>query len=357
MDNTHKPVRIPISIPTTRTYSYTLKLLFAGLLFVYANIWIAAWLGIPENITIALLLITVAAFLVMLFIPFCYAIEVCSEEIQICLLGNVIQKIPFSAFKLLCAVGNDRTQDLCLSTWGVEELVHHQEEVLRKGMFSRHDLPFRKRNAGWQEQFVKEYLMKPKWNLLKLHTHTPILWISFEPVTVIYLRQLFPQIPYLDLRDTFAERSAPVYPDGMPFSDKQFHHKIDAQGLYLLKGEQTLRSFSKEEIKTILRLDRFTSYSKLEPNHGKYLAISELCANELAALGREKVRPHWKCRLIDLLPQAQEIYAIEYCARSIPWNPRKDEYCILDYTEKKAQQLRQLFPDVRWIDISNQWKN
>lgn len=352
MENTFKPVRVPIDFPV----KYLLSRGFAFLFFYPLPLMGIALMGLPDGVLLAVTIIWVISVFVVAAIPIYYDAVLFSEGVQIRMFGKVIQQIPVSGFKLLCGVGDDGSQNLCLSTWDLEELALRREEILQKGVFSRQDLPFRKQRVGWRERFVKEYLMKPKWSIRKLHTGTPILWLPFDPVLVIYLRRLYPQLPYLDLRSDLTGRMSMQPADQIPFYTERY--RVDAEGLHVFRGwnKQELRCFPAAEIKTIFRVDRFVSGSKVEPSYGRYLVVSQLSVEELAARGRQKGSHKWKGKLIDCLPEAREMYAAEfYFSIFFSWNWRKATECHIRYTAEAENLLRQLYPHAQWVDYSNKW--
>ena len=225
---------------------------------------------------------------------------------------------------------------------------------MQKGIFSRQDLPFLKQKPHWQERLAKECLLRPK----GLPLRSPVLWIPFDPVTVIFLRQLYPQLPYVDLRSRMLGKISLQPPDQIPFGVERF--RIDEEGIHILTElrKTEVRCFRAEQIKTILRVDKFAGMSRTEPTYSNYLVISELSMEDLAAKNRRKAGGRWKKRIIDQLPEAEEMYAAEFYFSGLwVWNSKTATGVPLNYTPETETLLRTLYPHAQWVDYSDKWQS
>jgi len=353
MEKELKPARIPIDFSARFLNMRMLGIMSILLIALFAILL----LGLPDHSLLIITWVWILAVVAVTVIPLCYDVVAFPEGIQIRMFGKVLQQIPVSDFKLLCGVENDRSYSLCLSVWNLEELALRREEILQKGHFSRQDLPFRKQRAGWQERFAKEYLLKPKWSIRKLHTGTPLLWLRFDPVVITYLRRLYPQLPYLDLRSDLTAQMSMQPPDQIPFYTERY--RADAEGLHIFKNwnKQELRCFPASQIKTIFRMDRFTAGSKVEPPYGIYLVVSELSLAELAEKGKRKGWQKWKRLIIDQLPEAEQMYAVEFHFSGLfVWNRKTASDVHIMYTPENEALLRRLYPHAQWVDYSKEWK-
>ena len=354
METTMKPIRVPMQFPHK----------YYGVLWVW--LLLAVWtlpaygmlaLNPPEWVLIAFLVLWILVMFAASLIPFCYDLVFFSEGIQVRFLGRVIQQIPVSELKLMCVAGNDGVRDLCVSAWDVEELAQRREEKLLKGYFTRHDVPFSKRQPGWQARFANEYLLKPSGSILNFHTRSPILWVAFDPVVAIYLRRLYPQLPYEKLCKNRPVQFFMDPGDQIPHYTERF--RIDEKGVHVLGGfsKEERRLFPAERIQTIFRVDRFMQDSKGEPAHASYLVVSELSLAELALRGKQKRWNRWKKQLIAQLPEAEEMYATEFHFSVLfTWSWRKATECQFFNTPETEAKLRQYFPHARWVDYSEQWR-
>lgn len=348
MDVPMKPVRIPSNF----TNKYLQIRLFRFLVIWFAIVFTILLLHPSDKILLVFIGFWIFSLCAASFYPIYFDIVLFPEGVQVRVLGKVIRQIPVSEFKLLCAVRDDRGQSLCLSKWTVEELAMRREEILRKGYFSRQDLPFMKRKPDWQEHFAKEYLLHPK----RLPRGFSILWLPVDPVVAIYLRRLYPQLPYLDVRSNLAGRMYPQSPDQIPFYFERY--RADEEGMHILRGRDRLeiRCIPADKIKTIVRVDRFTEGTTIEPSYGIYLVVSELSLAELAEKGKQKGWSKWKRRIIEQLPEAEEMYAAEFHFSGLfTWNWKTSPNCHIRYTPEAENLLRQLYPHAQWVDYSNKW--
>ena len=151
---------------------------------------------IPNKLTSKKLLVRIFALYLVGFVLFMIL------TVQVRVFGKVLRQLPVADMKLLCVVGDDQAQYLCLSGWSLEELAQRREKSLQRGFLTRQDLPLLKRNPDWQECFAKEYLLRSGNFFRKI----PVLWIPFDPVVAIFLRRLYPQLPFLDLRNPMLGR-------------------------------------------------------------------------------------------------------------------------------------------------------
>ena len=353
METNLKPIRVPMQLP----HKYYSVFGFGLLLLVWTlPAYGMVALNPPERVLLAFIIVWVLVLFAILFMPLYYDLVFFPEGIQVRFLGRVIQQIPVSELKLMCVAGNDGVRDLCVSAWDVEELARRREEKLLKGYFTRHDVPFSKRQPGWQARFANEYLLKPSGSVLNFHTRSPILWMSFDPVVAIYLRRLYPQLPYVQL---CSNRRVPLFMDPgdrIPYYTERF--RIDEKGVHILGdfSKEERRLFPAERIQTIFRVDRFVQDSRAEPAYASYLVVSELSLEELALRGKQKRWNQWKKQLIAQLPEAEEMYAAEFHFSVLfLWNWRKSTECHFWNTPETEAKLRQYFPHARWVDYSEQW--
>lgn len=348
MEHTMKPARVPNEIPQR----FLLIWMFVPLLLWTALAFLVAMLPMSDAVLLVWLGIWLLYFLAVLAIPVCFDRVIFPEGVQIRVFNKPIRHIPVSEFKILCAVGEGKAHYLCLSGWNVEELAQRRESILQKGVFTRHELPFIKRSPDWEKRLAREYLMNPR----KILRNPSILWLPFDPVLVIYLRRMYPQLPYVDLRSGGTNPFSMYPANQIPLTNQQY--RLDEAGVHILdasaKREHKCLDF--RQIKTILRVDRFVNMSKVEPGHGSYLVVSQKSIPELAQHGK-KMRWHkWKKQIVEQMPEAEEMYAAEFhFSGFFTRNWRTTTDCHFVHTPELEQQLRNLCPHARWVDYSQKW--
>ncbi len=353
MDNELKPARILLEFPA-KFYTPRYFLLVIPLLCL--PIYGILLLDLPVGVILGFITVWVPFVMALTLLPYYYDLVLFPEGIQIRLFGKVIQQIPTSEIKYIFSVGKSCAHYLCLSAWSVEELAERWETHLQKGYFSKQDLPFMKKNPGWKERFAQEYLFEPNWSVAQLHTGTPILWMRFDPIIAIYLRRMYPQLPYVDMRSPLSGKIVLHEPDRLPFSSDRY--RIDEKGVHILAefGKEERRCFPAEKIKTIFRLDRFVQSSKIEPAYETYLVMSELSVAELAQRGKSRGWQKWKKQLIAQLPEAEQMYAAEFHFSGLfIWNRKTAVDVHIMYTPENEALLRRTFPRAQWVDYSKEW--
>ena len=311
---------------------------------------------LPDGMLLAITVFGTVCLFAVMAVPGLYSMVLFPEGVQIRFCNQVIRQIPVSELKLICGVGEFKTHFLCLSPWSIEELAQRREERMKKGVFTKHDLPFIKRSPEGERRLAKEYLLKGVWRLPKFRTETAVLRMPFDPVVAIYLRRMYPQLPYVDLRSGGANPFFMYSANQIPLT--QWCYRLDEAGIHVLDefGKNERRCFQPQQIKTIFRLDRFVQMSKTEPGHGRYLVVSQKSIPELAEHGK-KMRWHkWKKQMIEQMPEAEEMYAAEFhFSGFFTWNWRTATDCHFVHTPELEQQLRNLCPHARWVDYSDKW--
>lgn len=350
MENAMKPVRIPKKLTSKKLLVRIFALYLVG--FVLFTILTA--LTLPNSVIVLFGGFWFFSFFAVLCTPLYCDRILFPEGVQVRVFGKVLGQLPAAEMKLLCAVGDDREQYLCLCGWSLEELAQRREESLQRGLLTRQDLPFLKRNPDWQTRFAKEYLLRSG----NFSRKTRVLRIPFDPVAAVFLRRLYPQLPCLDLRNSMLSRVGAQAQDRTPFTKERYW--IDEKGIHI-RGElrnSERRWFPAKEIKTILRIDRFTTLSKSEPAYGIYLVASERTLEELAQKGKRKGRRNWKGKLIDQLQESEEMYAAEfYFSYLFTWNWRTARDCPVWYTPETEALLRKFCPNAQWVDYSHKWRS
>jgi hypothetical protein len=329
-------------------------------------LWMTVWMialcvvvtvfALPDGVLLAITFFWTVCLFAVMALPALYSMVLFPEGVQIRFCNQVIRQIPASELKLICGVGEFRTHFLCLSPWSIEELAQRREERMKKGVFTKHDLPFVKRSPEGERRLAKEYLLKGVWRLPKFRTETAVLRMPFDPVVAIYLRRMYPQLPYVDLRSGGANPFSMYPANQIPLTNQQY--RLDEAGVHILdaSGKIEHKCLDFRQIKTILRVDRFVNMSNVEPGHGSYLVVSQKSIPELAEHGKKTRWHKWKKQMIEQMPEAEEMYATEFHFSSFfIWNWRTTTDCHFAHTPELEQQLRNLCPHARWVDYSQKW--
>lgn len=282
-----------------------------------------------------------------------YTVILDPEQIILTWMGIPIRKIPASQLRLFCAIGDNREDVLCLTAHSVEELASRREAKLLRCYFTKYEVPLRKKSANWAENFAREYL-----NALRNHP----FGIFQDPLTIMMPMQtsiqylidtMYPEIPYKNFTDMTAcppikENVAPCFP--LQLSD----HRVDLRedGIYVSANKKKRFCIQAKDIKTVVRVDIFTSYAKYFPHRLPILFVTKMTEEELASNAPKNLRGIAP----DLLPNRQALLA-QACANvlSMRWTARKTDSCPLHLTETNANRIQALYPNAQWIDLSDSW--
>lgn len=90
---------------------------------------------------------------------------------------------------------------LAASHYTQAELTQLWEERMRKGIFSRGDLPFIKRRTDWENQFPRQYLMYRAKQQVFFPWKDDLVWFAWDTKLQHPLMHFFPQIPWLQTED------------------------------------------------------------------------------------------------------------------------------------------------------------
>lgn len=359
MDKEKQPGKIPLYLPEGKINILVFSWFGIACLLAMSLALLGDLMKLSDNAVGVIMFLIVFGLLgalgMMVAMPlYCY-MSAGEQNIEIFLFGRMIRQIPASQIKLICAVGNEMRHNLCVSTLEVEELARRREEALKKGVFTKDELPFRKRRAGWQERFAKEYLLKPKWRDCRVRTEDPIIWLNIDIVSILYLRNRYPYVPYLNLTEGSNFQYCPGEPDLLLES---FNSRVvlDSEGMHVLKRKQEVRLVPAEEIKAVFRIDSFYSRGRYTTLCISYLVVSTLPVEEVARRIENVRIKKWRKPLIAALPQAQEVGASAYLEQAILYGSVKGKMYPMYYTRNNERKLRQSFPNAQWVDVSDLWK-
>ena len=173
---------------------------------IWEDGWLAALLPGLLILPIGVLLLIVG---VSSLIQAAGYLELAPEEVRVRLFGRKIFSIPaekLAGLYIVCTpVRYGYGWQIGLSDHSIPELTQLQEQRLAKGIFTRNELPFMKRNGDWQRKFAEDYLLrsaKMQQLFLRLqknerHLLPPkdILWLDWSEDLLALLRYMYPNVP------------------------------------------------------------------------------------------------------------------------------------------------------------------
>ena len=273
--------------------------------------------------------------------------------------GLTIRKIPLSEIHFFCAFGNGRENILCFSRYTAEEMALMQEKRLLRGVFSKHEVPFRKRKANWQDDFAKEYLNRLHRKAFLLFRNRETVTLELQPFLQYALRKMYPQLPYKNftgIHSPHISRFSEI-PENravcLVLQANEYEFRMETDGIHLETTKKEEVSFlPAEQIKTVIRVDIFPAYSKIFPPHMPLLFITTMSEEELAKQPAAKGYSVWCLNETD--DQAlSALTSASYLAWK--WNKSKKDSCLIPHTEKNLETLRAYYPHIQINEISTDW--
>ena len=258
-----------------------------------------------------------------------------------------LRKIPVDTLRLVCAVGNEQEDALCLTTRSVAEMAQLEEKLLLRNYFTKYDVPFIKKKADWQDALARKYLLRMWGRSFGIFRDKTTLFIPMDAVVQHQIRKLYPQLPYKNYTCITGKQGTPYLDKtkapclAMPLENLSVDVQEDAIVLYTKKEEK--RRFLLRDVKTIVRVDVFWPSNKYFPHHCPLLFLSAHSLLDAIQEGMAEER----------LFQVYQTAAKE----AKRWTVKKDDCCNLPCTPEIVSRLRALCPDAQWIDISEGWLN
>ncbi len=200
------PIRVPY-LSRNRWVFHLGWLLFCGLGLVCLAALICFWKREPENrLSACLIFLSLAAAL--FFLGDCYRRDLSTwlvlspQSVRVQRGNRVLREIPGESIRLIYTVPApvwDRWRSqIAVCSVTVSEIAQQREAELKKGIFTRDELVFRKRNAEWETLFCREYLDRAAKNPFSRQPRDIVYlpqgycqWLS------VLLRQLYPQSTFL----------------------------------------------------------------------------------------------------------------------------------------------------------------
>lgn len=291
---------------------------------------------------------------------------------------------------------------VCLCSLSIEELAELRESQLKRGMLTRNELVFRKRVAGWQKIFAREYLRKECKRGVRLFRPQGIAWVAGSLEAVSLLKYYYPHCPWEALRNESVPKrhdeggEEDTFPRGMqqesaalmivllftlllPFvvllwifdsAAGWFLAVLSAATailLYVLMRRERevvrltsdgIRIEGKENylipansVKTIGKI------ATLEKIFVRYtLVVSEHTVPELRK-EQEKRLQHTKSgrekmAAFSCLPNWKECCALRYLARKVALREYfAKDLLVVAYSPRREKRLREMYPEAQWIEF------
>lgn len=354
MKQSAKTVRIPMGYPSMRRLMWdAIGTMLSPLAIASLILLLSRFVSVPEWIEIWIWAIPAAGLLIGWFLPLACFVHLTEESVRLTCLGIAICTIPWTDVRLICGVGTESDQCLCLSRLGAEETATLREEKLRKSVITKDEAVFLKRAPDWQNRFVRDYLNNCRSRPYAYLRDKNRIWIAYDPNTLLACRALCPHGAYRNLLVRSPIPAAGEQPDlvvTLQLQKYEYRFRFADDGVHVIHGKQEDWVMKADEIRTVACVHRFTADSKYTRNHTVCLVAATLTVGQLAAAERAHLRGGRR-DLMALLHDREELLAATRCLRETArWRRTHRDFCPVYDTPKNRAALRDLCPNARWID-------
>ena len=296
------------------------------------------------------------ALICVRFLPeLCEYVSLEPEGICVTRFGKTVYAVKAEEIRLICVVGNDTSQDLCVSPVSLEELSARQEERLRNSLFRKSGVSFEKTLPRWQERFAHEYLNRLRRSLFGGGEVGQFLFLPMDSAVKELLRHLYPQACYVNILprtvgtyDGIGADAVPVFSTTEP---QQYSAEVKEDGIHILRKGAPCWIFPAENIRTVACVDRYINDDKIGKGQLSLLVITAMTVDEMAARDNTGLIQE-EGSLADF-PWGREILAGACClAMASVWRGHEGQVCVMYRTEQRIRQLKTRYPHARWVDLS-----
>ena len=276
-----------------------------------------------------------------------HKVQLAKDHIRLSWCGILLKEIPADSLKLLCTVGDERWDQLCLTCHIPEELASMEEVELGKHFLTKHDVPFLKRKANYQEDFARRHLLRLNKKLLQWKRKENTLFLPMDPIVLQQLRELYPSLPYKNYtickkftnNRYWSSKYAPYF---RPFITL-YRSEFTEDSVVFRSDKKIKRTVPLSSVRSIIRVDIFMDHNRQYTHHTPVLFLSELALEELA----EKST---------LSHKSPRLRAYKFAHTQVKhWRISTPRCCNLHCTEEAVSQLQVKCPHAQWLDLSDTW--
>lgn len=353
MKNKKDEIKAPGYSISITSFSYTFFFylgLMNGVLLIFPLLFEDIWMSIIPSFFLAIFMVFHAA---------CYfhSVVLRPNEIILKRFGSTIGRIPVSELKSFCAVGCGRDNVLCLSRYSFEEMARMNEAKLLRGVFTKHEMPFRKRKADWQDDFAREYLIRLRRKIFGVFSKQNTIMIEMHPAFHQVIRNLYPHLPYKNFTGITSPHVSRFtethenYATCFKLQANPYVFRMEPDGIHITEKEKEFFFLPANQLKTAVRADFFTDGIK-RPPHSPVILITSMSEEELANQPSAKGYSLFHLNQSGNQPLSAMMAAtyLTFC-----WNKSKKDYCVIPHTAKNLETLRTLYPHVSINEISAEW--
>ncbi len=276
-----------------------------------------------------------------------HKIRLTKDSLLLTWCGIPVKSISLDELRLLCAVGNEQYDLLCLTCHSPDELAQMEEADMLRNYFSKDELPFLKQKADYRDSFARKQALRLSQKPFLLLRNEKTLFLRMDPLLLQQIRALYPELPYRNYTDckkyTIPYYGSKSYRLCMQSFTTHYSPELTASSIEFYRGTVVKRTVPLSTIQAIVRVDIFMAESKTSPHHLPLLFLSNLSVKEMA----EKSTFSHKSN-----PMKAYKYAHDQAKR---WRIDTPDCCNLPCTEDTIAHLKVHCPNAQWLDISEHW--
>lgn len=272
--------------------------------------------------------------------------------------GIPVRRIPTSAFRMFCAVGNGREDVLCLSPYSANEMAEKQEARFKKSFFHKHNITRYKHKTGWQDDFSRQYLNHLRINLFGIFKGRNVVMLRMHPSLQYAIRKAYPQLAYMNYTGLTEYRST----KNSGFSENQaiclrrqiqeYEVYMESDGIHVRNYYEEVSFIPAQQIKTAVQVDVFQGYRKHYPHHIPILYVTCLSEEELASHALSRGKGVFR---VDIpFDQAHMAMTAASCLAQC-WTVKEKNACVLYHTDKNLKTIQTLYKHVCINNVSENW--
>lgn len=369
----------------------------------------------PSERIIGLFMILPAAFFLMLggaqLLQLAEKVHLVPQGIAVTLWGRTLARYPIEEIGMFFAVEwweKGWVRVLGVSTRTPEEITRIREMQLKKGIFTRDELKFRKHVPDWQQTFRQEYLLKRARLAWATLWKQDILWLGLTPDNLAMLRHFYPEVSWeylrrkedrignvLDWKDkettvfSRARNSTPqtekiilaclgilivpffllaMFAGGVPTlcimlcefgailgillclgqGDSDMFY-LSAAGIRIMRGKQEHATMFAADIRTIIKSEGNSALGEIR---GLSIMVSTASPEELIKRAMAAVE-NTDSAVMTEIPGWEQRALFRFCTRLGRKGRAKNSDCqMLCWNLQREETLRRLYPDAEWIDLT-----
>ncbi len=274
-----------------------------------------------------------------------HKVHLSKDKVLLTWCGIRMKVLEPSGLRLLCAVGNEWGNYLCLTCYRVEELAQMEEKVRLRNWITRHEVPFAKKRADYQDSYARKHLLRQAKKSFQLFRREKTIFLPMRTERLLQLQEMYPHLSYRN----YTQCSG--YKPGDPYSRRDilsiygltpwFRTEITEDAILYYSGKKAVRTVPLSTVRSIVRIDIFMASRHIPSSHLPMLFLSTLSLEEMGERSR-------------LAHDSLSLRAYHYAEdQGKHWRISTPNCCNLPCNEITLAKLKERCPDAQWLDLSD----